>query len=309
MKVVIGNTIDIGLSKEIVEKLNVQASSVKTSRFPDGEINVEVNNDLLHQEVLIIQSISPPVNDNLMELLLTVDAIKRVGPQKVTVIIPYYGYSRQDRVIKSNNMSSALSARLIANLLEISGINEVVTIDIHSSQIEGFFNIPITNLNSLEIFIDVIPKKDLAIVAPDIGAITRARTFARILERKYNMELSRKIVVLDKYREKASISEVLNIIGEVQNKDCIIIDDIVDSGGTLCNAAHSLKKKGAKSVTACITHGVLSGNAEEKIINSSLDKLTITNTIPLKFTKNDKIQVLSIADILTNFILRRYNAY
>ncbi|WP_214303430.1 ribose-phosphate diphosphokinase [Wolbachia endosymbiont of Erebia cassioides] len=299
MKVIIGSA-SKRLGDSIASGLNAQLFPNQVSRFADGEVNVEVANDLRNQEVYIVQSLSSPVNDNLMELLLTIDAAKRSGAKRITAIIPYYGYSRQDRVIKNNNMQSALSAKLTANLIQIAGANSVAAIDLHSSQIEGFFDIPVTNLSCFEVFVNSIYKENLAIVAPDVGAIGRARAFAKILEEKH--KLDNDIVVVDKYREKAGTSEVMNVIGEVANKNCVIVDDIVDSGGTLCNAALALKNRGAKSVVSCITHGILSRNAVEKISSSSLDKLVITDTVFHKFEKNDKIEVVSIANILICFM-------
>ncbi|NSM57032.1 ribose-phosphate diphosphokinase [Wolbachia endosymbiont of Atemnus politus] len=301
MKIIIGNT-SKELGKSIASKLNVQPFSTQVSKFADGEMNVYVGDNIYNQEVYIIQSISPPTNDNLMELLLTIDAVKRSGAKRITTIIPYYGYSRQDIIIKNNNMQSALGAKLIANLIQTAGASGVAVIDLHSSQIEGFFDVPITNLSCFEVFASSVHTKNLAIVAPDIGAVSRARAFAKTLEKKHKIELSDKIIVVDKYREKAGISQVMNIIGEVTDKNCIIVDDIVDSGGTLCNAALALKTRGAKSVVSCITHGVLSGNAVEKISSSSLDKLVITDTILHKFEKTDKIKIVSVANILTHFI-------
>lgn len=299
MKVIIGSA-SKRLGDSIASGLNAQLLPTQVSRFADGEVNVEVANNLHNQEVYVVQSLSSPVNDNLMELLLTIDAAKRSGAKRITAIIPYYGYSRQDRVIKNNNMQSALSAKLTANLIQTAGANSVAAIDLHSSQIEGFFDIPVTNLSCFEVFVNSIYKENLAIVAPDVGAIGRARAFAKILEEKY--KLDNDIVVVDKYREKAGTSEVMNVIGEVANKNCVIVDDIVDSGGTLCNAALALKNRGAKSVVSCITHGILSGNAVEKISSSSLDKLVITDTVFHKFEKNDKIEVVSIANILICFM-------
>lgn len=299
MKVIIGSA-SKQLGDSIASGLNAQLFPTQVSRFADGEVNVEVANDLRDQEVYVVQSISSPVNDNLMELLLTIDAAKRSGAKRITAIIPYYGYSRQDRVIKNNNMQSALSAKLVANLIQTAGANSVAAIDLHSSQIEGFFDISVTNLSCFKVFVNSIYKENLAIVAPDVGAIGRARTFAKILEEKH--KLDNDIVVVDKYREKAGTSEVMNVIGEVANKNCVIVDDIVDSGGTLCNAALALKNRGAKSVVSCITHGILSGNAVEKISSSSLDKLVITDTVFHKFEKNDKIEVVSIANILICFM-------
>lgn len=299
MKVIIGST-SKQLGDSIASGLNAQLLPTQVSRFADGEVNVEVASGLHNQEVYLVQSLSTPVNDDLMELLLTIDAAKRSGAKRITAIIPYYGYSRQDRVIKNNNMQSALSAKLVANLIQTAGANSVAAIDLHSSQIEGFFDISVTNLSCFEVFVNSIYKENLAIVAPDVGAIGRARAFAKILEEKH--KLDNDIVVVDKYREKAGTSEVMNVIGEVANKNCVIVDDIVDSGGTLCNAALALKDRGAKSVVSCITHGVLSGNAVEKISSSSLDKLVITDTIFHKFEKNDKIEVVSIANILICFM-------
>lgn len=299
MKLIIGST-SKQLGDSIASGLNAQLLPAQVSRFADGEVNVEVANNLRNQEVYIVQSLSSPVNDNLMELLLTIDAAKRSGAKRITAIIPYYGYSRQDRVIKNNNMQSALSAKLVANLIQIAGANSVAAIDLHSSQIEGFFDISVTNLSCFKVFVNSIYKENLAIVAPDVGAISRARAFAKILKEKY--KLDNDIVVVDKYREKAGTSQVMHVIGEVANKNCVIVDDIVDSGGTLCNAALALKNRGAKSVVSCITHGILSGNAVEKISSSSLDKLAITDTIFHKFEKNDKIEVVSIANILICFM-------
>ncbi|WP_168464670.1 ribose-phosphate diphosphokinase [Wolbachia endosymbiont of Ctenocephalides felis wCfeT] len=297
MKIIIGNA-----SRELV--ISEELSPCNISKFADGELNVEVESNLYNQEVYIVQSISPPVNDNLMELLLMIDAVKRADAKKITAVIPYYGYSRQDRIIKNNNMQSALSAQLVANLIQTAGANSIAAFDLHSTQIEGFFNVPVVNLSCFEVFAQSIKKEDLAVVAPDVGAIGRARAFAKVLEAKHNVELNDKIVVVDKYREKAGISQVMNIIGEVAGKNCVIVDDIVDSGGTLCNAALAIKNQGAKSVTACITHGVLSGNAIEKISSSVLDKLIVTDTVLHKFEKIDKIEVVSIADILMSFILK-----
>lgn len=299
MKIVIGAA-SKELGKSIADKLNIQSSLVQVSKFADGEINVEVADNLCNEEVYIVQSVSPPVNDNLIELLLITDAVKRLRAKKITLIVPYYGYSRQDRVIKNQNMQSALSAKLVANLIQTAGADNIAIIDLHSSQIEGFFGIPVTNLSCFETFAQSIQKEDLTIVAPDVGAINRARAFAKVL--KQNAELSNKIVVIDKYREKAGTSQVMNVIGEVKNKNCVIVDDIVDSGGTLCNAALALKNNGAKSVVACITHGVLSGNAIDKISSSALDKLVITDTILHKLEKTDRIEVISAASALVNFI-------
>ncbi|MDG7055907.1 MAG: ribose-phosphate diphosphokinase [Wolbachia endosymbiont of Meromenopon meropis] len=301
MKIIIGNASRV-LGELVVNKLNVQPSLIQLSRFADGEVNVCVERDVYNQNVYIIQSISPPINENLVELLLTIDAIKRSRAKRITAIIPYYGYGRQDKIIKNENMRSALSAKLVANLIQTAGADSVAMIDLHSNQTEGFFNIPVTNLSSSEVFVNHIYTENLAIVAPDVGAIGRSRIFAKTLEKKYNTKLSEKIIVIDKYREKEGTSQIMNIIGEVTNKNCLIIDDIVDSGGTLCNAAFALKNNGAKSIISCITHGVLSKNAIEKISSSFLDKLMITDTVLHKFKKTNIIEVISTTDILVRFI-------
>ncbi|QKX02582.1 ribose-phosphate diphosphokinase [Wolbachia endosymbiont of Dirofilaria (Dirofilaria) immitis] len=301
MKIIIGSA-SKELGKLIVNKLNIQPSLAQVSRFADDEMSIYVEDDIYNQEVYIIQSISFPANDNLMELLLTIDTAKRLGAKRIITIIPYYGYSRQDRVTKNNNTQSALGAKLVANLIQVAGASSVAVIDLHSNQIEGFFDIPVTNLSCFEVFAKSIHTENLAIVAPDVGAIGRARAFAKTLEKEHKIKLSDKIIIVDKYREKAGTSQIMNIVGKVTSKNCIIIDDIVDSGGTLCNAASVLKSQGARSVISCVTHSVLSGNAVEKISFSSLDKLVTTDTILHKLEKISKIEIISIANILTRFI-------
>ncbi len=311
MKIVIGNT-SRAIGKLVACDLSVQASTVKASKFADSETNLEIENNLSNEEVYIIHSTSFPVNDNVIELLLTIDAVKRMGPEKIITIIPYYGYSRYDRVFENDGMRSALNAKLIANLIETAGADQMAVIEFHASQIEGFFNIPVANLSCLEIFSDstqiqnFIQTQNLVVVAPDIGAVKRARAFAKILEEKYGIgTLSDRIVVIDKYRDRVNTPHVMNVIGEVKDKNCVIVDDIIDSGSTLCNAASELKNRGANSVVACIAHGILSSNAIEKVSLSNLDKLIITDTVPLKLGKVDKIEVVSVASILTKFIQRR----
>ncbi|WP_333023723.1 ribose-phosphate diphosphokinase [Wolbachia endosymbiont of Pentidionis agamae] len=302
MKIMVGSA-SKELGNALSSKLNIELSPVNMSRFSDGETNIEIARGLHNNEVYILQSISPPVNDNLMELLLIIDAVNRVGAKKITAIIPYYGYSRQDRIIKSGNMSSALSAKLVADLIRVAGVDNIIVIDLHSTQAEGFFDAPVTNLSCFNVFIDSIRTESSVIVAPDIGAISRARSFLKAFEEKKDIKLSHNIVVIDKHREKAGVSHVMNVIGVVVDRDCIIIDDIVDSGGTLCNAASALKDNGAKSVIACITHGVLSGGAVKKINSSVLDELIITDTIFHKFEKNNKIKIISVVDLLSELII------
>ncbi|WP_339045201.1 ribose-phosphate diphosphokinase [Candidatus Mesenet endosymbiont of Agriotes lineatus] len=302
MKIIAGSA-SKNLGESVALGLGVDVSNVNITKYSDGETNVEVINDLSGHEVFIIQAISPPTNDNLVEALLIADAVKRVGAKRVILVVPYYGYSRQDRVIKNGKMHSALSAKLVASLIKTAGVGSVIAVDLHSSQIEGFFDIPISNLSAFEVFATRSVKlENTVIVAPDVGALSRARNFAKVLLNQYRVNLTNEIVVIDKYREKAGTSEVMQVIGEVHGKDCVIIDDIVDSAGTLCNAAFALQEHGAKSIIAYITHGVLSGNALDKISSSALDKLVITDTISHNNNLHDKIEIMPITDILVKAI-------
>lgn len=302
MKIIAGSA-SKNLGKSVALGLGVDISNVNITKYSDGETNVEVASDLSGHEVFIIQAISPPANDNLIEVLLTADAVKRVGAKRVILVVPYYGYSRQDRVIKNGKMRSALSAKLVANLIKAAGVDSIVAVDLHSHQMEGFFDIPIRNLSAFKVFaIKNMKLENAVIVAPDAGALSRARNFAKVLLNQYKVNLINEIVVIDKYREKAGTSEVMHVIGDVHGKDCIIIDDIVDSAGTLCNTAFALLEHGARSVVAYITHGVLSGNALDKISSSTLNKLIITDTISHNNNLCDKIEIVSITDILIKVI-------
>ncbi len=306
MKIIAGSA-SKKLGNAIALELGISISDANITRYSDQEINVEVTNDLHGHEVFVVQSTSLLVNDNLMELLLIIDAVKRVGAKKVTSVIPYYGYSRQDRTIRNGDMHSALSAKLVANLIKTAGADHVIAVDLHSNQIEGFFDVPISNINCFEVFADFISQnmqlENTVIVAPDVGALSRARNFAKALLSKYKTDLSNKIVIVDKYREKAGTSQVMQVIGEVCDKDCVIIDDIVDSAGTLCNSALALQENGAKSIIACITHGVLSGSALDKISSSVLNKLVITDTVSYSGNlHNKKVEIVSIADVLAKAI-------
>ncbi|GHM58407.1 MAG: ribose-phosphate pyrophosphokinase [Candidatus Mesenet longicola] len=302
MKIIAGSA-SKNLGKSVALKLEISVSNANITKYSDGETNVEVASDLGGHEVFIIQAISPPANDNLIEALLIADAVKRVGAKRAILVVPYYGYSRQDRVIKNGKMHSALSAKLVASLIKAADVDSIITVDLHSHQIEGFFDIPIRNLSAFEVFATRSVKLENAvIVAPDVGALSRARNFAKVLLNQYKINLIDRIAVIDKYREKAGTSEVMQVIGEVRDKDCIIVDDIVDSAGTLCNAAFALRERGAKSVVAYITHGVLSGNALDKISSSALDKLVITDTISHNNDLCDKIEIMSITDTLVKAI-------
>ncbi len=286
------------LSKEISKYLEQPLSLAKVTRFSDGEINIKIKESVRGKDVFIIQSTSAPANANLMELLIMVDALKRSSAKSITAVVPYYGYARQDRKAEPR---VPISAKLVANLMETAGITRVVTVDLHASQIQGFFDIPVDNLYGAVLFNDYVKSKNLKnpiVASPDIGGVARARYFAK------TMGLD--MVIVDKRREKANHSEVMNIIGDVAGKDVIMIDDMVDTAGTMVKAANALKKKGATSVMACCTHPVLSGPAYDRIENGELDELVITNTIPITKTSK-KIKVLSTAKMLGEVIRRVYN--
>jgi ribose-phosphate pyrophosphokinase len=286
------------LAEEISKYLQQPLSLANITRFSDGEINIKIKESVRGKDVFIIQPTSAPANANLMELLIMVDALKRSSAKSITAVVPYYGYARQDRKAEPR---VPISAKLVANLMETAGITRLVTVDLHASQIQGFFDIPVDNLYGAILFNDYVKSKNLKnpiVASPDIGGVARARYFAK------TMGLD--MVIVDKRREKANESEVMNIIGDVKGKDVIIIDDMIDTAGTMVKAASALKKLGANSVMACCTHPVLSGPAYERIENGELDELVITNTLPIK-QKSDKIKILSTAKMLGEVIRRVYN--
>ena len=287
------------LALKVSEYLEQPLSKAKITRFSDNEINIKIKESVRGKDVFIIQPTSAPVNFNLMELLIMVDALKRSSARSITAVVPYYGYARQDRKAEPR---VPISAKLVANLMETAGITRVVTVDLHASQIQGFFDIPVDNLYGAVLFNDYVKSKNLpnpVVASPDIGGVARARYFAKTM----GLEM----VIVDKRREKANESEVMNIIGNVEGKDVIMIDDMVDTAGTMVKAASALKAKGATSVMACCTHPVLSGPAFERIENGELDELVVTDTIPLKNGTCDKIKVLSTAKMLGEVIRRVYN--
>jgi len=285
------------LSKAIAKHLKTELICADIKRFSDNEIFVEITENVRGQDVFVIQSTSYPANDHIMELLITIDALKRASAKRITAVIPYFGYARQDRKVAPR---TPISAKLVANLITSAGANRVLTLDLHAGQIQGFFDIPVDNLYSSPVFAEDIRKnfedKNLVIISPDVGGLVRARDMAK----KINAELA----IVDKRRPQAGVSEVMNIIGEVNNRNCLIVDDIVDSGGTLCNAAEALLEKGAKSVSAYITHGVLSSDAYKRIGNSRLQNLIISDsiapTIEIKSTKN--IRIITIANLIGSAI-------
>lgn len=286
------------LSQEVADYLEMPLAKATINRFSDGEINVQIAESVRGKDVFIVQPTSAPANGNLMELLIMTDALKRSSAKSITAVVPYYGYARQDRKAAPR---VPISAKLVANLMETAGITRVVTIDLHASQIQGFFDIPVDNLYGAILFIDYIKSKNLPnpiIASPDIGGVARARYFAA--------KLGLEMVIVDKRREKANESEVMNVIGNVEGKDVILIDDMVDTAGTMVKAASALKKLGATSVMACCTHPVLSGPAFDRIEEGELDELIVSNTIPTQRVCT-KIKVLSTAKMLGEVIRRVHN--
>ncbi len=302
MKLLSGNS-NKPLSKQIAKFLKSKLVNSSIRKFSDGEIYTEINENIRGNSIFIIQSISSPANDNLMELLLCIDALKRSSAKNITAVIPYFGYARQDRKVVPR---TSISAKLVSNLITKAGADRVVTVDLHAGQIQGFFDIPVDNLYSTPIFARHVKKKikskNLICVAPDVGGTERARALGKLL----NVGLA----IVDKRRPKPGRSQVMNVIGNVKDKTCIIVDDIMDSGGTIINAAKALKDRGAKEVYVYITHGVLSGEAVKKIKSSKIKNLVITDTIDnlekVKSAKN--IEVLSISGLMGEAIKRISNS-
>ena len=302
MKLLSGNS-NKPLSKQIAKFLKTKLVNSSIKKFSDGEIYIEINENIRGNSIFIIQSISSPANDNLMELLLCIDALKRSSAKNITAVIPYFGYARQDRKVVPR---TSISAKLVSNLITKAGADRIVTVDLHAGQIQGFFDIPVDNLFATPIFARHVRKKikskKIVCVAPDVGGTERARALGKLL----NAELA----IVDKRRPKPGQSQVMNVIGDVRNKTCILVDDIIDSGGTIVNAAAALKKRGAKEVFVYITHGVLSGDAVKKIQKSAIKKLVITDTINNgEKTKNIKnIEVLPISALMGEAIKRISNS-
>ena len=295
-----GNS-NIDLAKKVAKNLETDLGPMKVGTFSDGEINVEVNENVRGKDTFIIQSTSNPAEKNLMELILMVDALKRASARSVTAVIPYFGYSRQDRRVRSARVP--ISAKVIADMLSEVGISRIITLDIHSEQIQGFFSFPVDNIYTANIMVKGLLEKydveDLQVVSPDTGGVIRARSVAKTLG-------VQDLAIIDKRREKANESEVINLIGDVEGKVCIVPDDLIDTAGTLSNASHALKDKGAKEIIAYITHPVLSGNAIENLNNSAIDKLVVSNSIDIgdKSKKCPKIDVFDISPILSEAITR-----
>ena len=291
------------LAEAISKKLSLKLGESKVDRFSDGEISVRIEENVRGMDVFLIQPTCPPAHENLMELVIMVDALKRSSAGRITAVIPYYGYARQDRRVRSERVP--ISAKIVADILERSGIDRVLTVELHSEQIQGFFNIPVDNVYGTKTIYDDITNqklKEILIVSPDVGGVVRSRALAKVLD------LS-DLTIIDKRRDEDNQSEVMNVIGEVGNKDCVIVDDMVDSAGTLCNAAGALKERGANSVQAYTIHPVLSGDAIKKINKSKLDQLIVTDTIPLSESAKacKKIRVISLAPTLAEAIRRVNN--
>ncbi len=289
---------NVDLSEEIAYILKLPLTDATIKKFADEEMFVEINENVRGQDVYLVQSTSKPANDNLIELLVCIDALKRASAKQITAVIPYFGYARQDR---KPGPRTPISAKLVANLITVSGANRVLTIDLHAGQIQGFFDIPVDNLYAAPILLEDMKKKfnleNTIITSPDVGGVVRARYIAN----KLNVNLA----IVDKRREKANVSEVLNIIGNVQDKDCILIDDIVDTAGTLTNAAEALINSGAKSVTAYVSHGVLSEPALERLGKSVLKELVTTNTIKkISSEEKSRIRRLSVAPLIAEALKR-----
>jgi ribose-phosphate pyrophosphokinase len=284
---------NLALSQEIAKYLGLQLLDAEVKKFADHEIFVEIKENVRGEDIFVLQSTSYPANDNIMELLIAIDALRRASAKRITAVIPYFGYARQDRKAAPR---TPISAKLVANLITSAGADRVLTIDLHAGQIQGFFDIPLDNLYAAPVFVRHIKEnfdlQNLTVVSPDVGGLVRARAIAN--------KIGAELAIVDKRRPKAGVSEVMNIIGDVDGKNCIIVDDMVDSGGTLCKAAEALLEKGAKSVSAYITHGVLSDKAGDRIEASKLEALVITNSIqPTQKTLAIKnIKIINIAGLL-----------
>ena len=302
MKVFSGNS-NVNLAKDICKLIGIQLGNAEISHFADGEVSASIYESVRGSDVFLVQSTSRPVNDNLMELLVMTDAMRRASAGRITAVIPYFGYARQDRKTKARD---PISAKLVANMIVAAGADRVLTMDLHAAQIQGFFDIPMDNLYGNPVFVDYYAKKfgerceDMVVVSPDVGSVSRARTFAQ----KLHMSLA----IVDKRRQKANQSEVMNIIGDVAGKDCILFDDMVDTGGSLCNAAKAIVEVGgAKSVYACASHAVLSGPAIERINASPITELAFLDTIPpIAEGLSDKIKYLTVAPMFAEAIERIY---
>ena len=289
------------LAQDVVKHLNLSMGRAIVGKFSDGEVLVEIMENVRGKDVFVLQSTCQPTNDNLMELMVMVDALKRSSAARVSAAMPYFGYARQDRRPRSARVG--ISAKVVANMLTSVGVSRVLTMDLHADQIQGFFDVPVDNIYAAPVLLGDVWKQrydDLIVVSPDVGGVVRARALAKRLESD--------LAIIDKRRPRANVSEVMNVIGEVKGRTCVIMDDMVDTAGTLCKAAEVLKAEGAVKVVAYCTHAVLSGNAVARIADSAMDELVVTDTIPLRDDARacKKIRSLSVAGLLAETILRIY---
>ena len=297
-----GGTSNTALTQEVCDYLGIQPGKMAAKTFSDGETQIEIHENIRGRDVFVLQSTCTPVNDNLMQLLIMMDALRRASADRVTAVIPYYGYGRQDRKVKPR---VPISAKLVADLITVAGASRVVSVDLHAGQIQGYFNIPVDNLYAAPVLVKYMRahfQDDLVIVSPDAGGVERARAYAKRLEAS--------LAIIDKRRDAPNVSEAMNIVGEVEGKTAVILDDMIDTAGTLTQAAKALKDNGAGNIYACCTHPVLSGTAVERIEASPLDKVVVTNTIPLneKARNGSKIMALSVAELLGETIKRVHNS-
>ena len=289
------------LAEKIASRLDVALGKAKVGRFSDGEVAVEILENVRGMDVFIIQSTCAPTNESLMELVVMADALRRASAGRITAVVPYFGYARQDRRVRSARVP--ISAKVVADMMAVVGINRVLTVDLHADQIQGFFDIPVDNVYATPVLIDHIQanasNNDVVVVSPDVGGVVRARAVAKLLD-------DAELAIIDKRRPEANKSEVMHIIGDVDGRDCIILDDMVDTAGTLCTAAGALKANGAKRVSAYATHAVLSGKAIDNINNSVLDQLVVTDTIPLSDSARscERITILTLSEMLAESIRR-----
>lgn len=302
MKVFAGNAIP-ELASKIASRLYVKLGDAEVGRFSDGEVSVMINENVRGSDVFIIQSTCAPTNDNLMELIVMVDALRRASAGRITAVLPYFGYARQDRRVRSARVP--ITAKVVADFLSSVGVDRVLTVDLHAEQIQGFFDVPVDNVFASPVLLDDMRKKDFnspVVVSPDIGGVVRARAIAKLLN-------DADLAIIDKRRPKANVSQVMHIIGDVAGRDCIIVDDMIDTGGTLCKAAEALKDQGAKRVFAYATHPIFSGNAPQNIANSVIDELIVTDTIPLSDAMKaiKKVRQLTLSEMMAECIRRISN--
>ena len=302
IKLFAGNATPI-LAQKVADRLYCKLGDCIVGRFSDGEINIEINENVRGADVFIIQSTCAPTNDNLMELIVMVDALRRASAGRITAVVPYFGYARQDRRVRSARVP--ITAKVVADFLSSVGVDRVLTCDLHAEQIQGFFDVPVDNVFGSPVLLEDMLTKELSnpvVVSPDIGGVVRARAIAKLLNET-------DLAIIDKRRPKANVSQVMNIIGDVNGRDCILVDDMIDTGGTLCKAAEALKNNGARRVFAYATHPIFSGSAAENIVNSVIDEVIVTDTIPLskEIKKVGKISQLTLSGMLAEAIRRVSN--